>query len=293
MRHAVALAIGVGTLLVGGGVVYAATRAPAPVAGGAGGAGSSGAAGASSGSLPQGQTSSAKTATGWGITIEVQDGVSGLLYTGFYGDVVTVRLPAGCTWRTITGTGNNPAVSPPSGTGDFVFRLIEPMTYELAFTNAARVDRVTTITFEFGGTFAATTALASGDYVILAFAQADLEQVAQTIVSLYGNIADALKRPEYAQEAATVIEASNVVGQKNMTPEAFLTFVTTMGPWADKFGVDVHSFVPFNLLTSPPAWWPSDDTAAASEYHVLYRYVGPGIDVAALPFPAKAWKRTV
>ena len=299
MRQAVALGIGAAALLVGGGVVYAASRPAAPAAGagassGAGSSGSAGGAGPASGGAakPEGLTASGKTATGWALTIVIELGKSGLLYQGFFGDVVTVKLPVGCSWRTVTGTGNTPGLGPPSGSEDFVFVLVEPMTYELAYSDASRVDQMTTLSFQFGATFAAATSLASGDYVILAFAQKDLEQVVQTITTLYASTADALKQPTYAQEAATVMTASDVVGQNKMTPELLLTFVTTMGPWADKFAADVHSFVPFNLMTAGvPSWWPTDDTAASSEYHVLYRYIGPGIDVSALPMPAKAWKR--
>jgi hypothetical protein len=293
MRQAVALGIGAAVVVLGGGLAYAASRPATTGSGGAAGGGAGSGGGALPAGSPQGLTASSKTATGWELTIEIQLRMSGLSYQGFFGDVVRVKLPPGCHWRTVTGTGNTPAMSPPSGTDDFVFTLVElPMTYSLAYTDASRSDLATTLSFQVGATFESTTSLASGDYVILAIQGSDLLKVVQTITTLYGSIAAALDQQEYAQEAATVVEAANVVGNKNMTPEALLTFIATMGPWADKFAADVHSFVPFKSGATLPAWWPSDDTGASSEFHLLYRYVGPGIEVSALPFPVTAWKRT-
>jgi hypothetical protein len=219
--------------------------------------------------------------------------VSGLAFQGFYGDVIRVKLPAGCHWRTAVGAGNSPLPGPPTGSDDFVFPFVVAMSYELAYIDDARADQDFVFYLTFGGIFEATSHLATGDYVILAVTQKDLEQVIATITNLYSNLSAANAEPVYGQEAAAVVAAANAFGQKNVTAPLLLEYLMIMGPWAQSFAPDVHSFAPFDVGASIPTWWPSDDTAASSEYHVLYRYVGPGIDVSALPFPCKAWKRVL
>jgi hypothetical protein len=309
MREAVALGVGAAVLLVGGVAAYAATRPPAaatPAAGGAAGTSSTSAgaaapsssnsssssASSSPANTPQGLVSSGKTSTGWTQTIAVQPNVSGLSYQGFFGDVLRVTLPSGCNWRQITGTGNQPALSPPSGNDDFVFVLVQPMTYELAYTDANRVDQTTSITLSLGGTFQKATSLSTGDYVLLALKATDLLAIGASLSTLTTSMAAALAQPVNAQQAMTVVTAENAYGPNVPTTEA-ITFLLTMGPWADQFAPDVHSFDAIDMSSALPSWWPTDDTAAASEYHVLYRYVGPGIAVSSLPIPALAWTRTL
>ena len=73
MRTAVALGIGAAVVVVGGGIAYAASRPAAAAVAAAGGGSSSS---SSSANLPQGETASSKTSTGWTQAIEIQEGVS-------------------------------------------------------------------------------------------------------------------------------------------------------------------------------------------------------------------------
>jgi hypothetical protein len=286
MRTDLLVALGALGVVAVGGVAYAATR-PASTTGSApAGGGASPPAQLPAGS-PQGLVSSGPTADGWGMTIALQPNTSGLSYEGFFADVVTVTLPAGAHWRAITQAGNAPATGPQSGIDPFVFSLVEPMTYTFAYTDASGVNQGTTISFALGGTFQATTRLNRGDYVILAFAASDLVAV---LASIQQAMTVPAGTPLAQQEAATLAIANQLVGG-TPTPAEALTWIVSLGPWAQSFSPDVRALVAMPQGTALPAWWPTDDTGAASEYHVIYRYTGPGIDVAALPVPCKAWRR--
>lgn len=289
MKEAVAIGLGLVGLLVVGGVAYAASSSSAPAPAG-GGAGSGGSLPAGS---PQGLTASNPTATGWQLDITLVPNTSGLSYNAFPGDVIRVSLPTGAHWRRVTGTGSTPALSPPSGTDAFVFMLVEPMAYTMAYTDASGVDQTSVIYLEFGASFAQTTHLSTGDYVILAVTQNDFLAAFTQLTNALNDSATA--DAVLAQQAETMQTASYAIKSAQsvpLTPAEVLTLFFAMGPWAKAFGIDVRTFVPFPLGTSLPAWWPSDDTNAAAEYHVLYRYNGPGVDVSSLPFPVTAWKRT-
>lgn len=287
MREAVAIGLGALGLLAVGGLAYAATRStPAPATGSAGGA-----AGGTTASLPAGSPagllSSGPTATGWAMHIAIQPNTSGLSYQGFFADVITVSLPAGAHWRANTGAGNTPAMGPQSGTADFTFVLVEPMTYSFAYTDANNTNQGTTLSFALGGTFASTTRLSLGDYVILAFAAQDALNVA---AALQTALQAGQGTAEQQQEAATLQVADALVGG-TPTQAMAIQWMVSLGPFADAFSPDVRALVGMAPGTAIPTWWPSDDTSAATEYHVVYRYIGQGVDVSALPIPTKAWKR--
>jgi hypothetical protein len=304
MKEAVAIGLGVvGLLVVGGGVALAASSSsssstPSAGAGGASG-GTSGSAGASGpSSLPAGSTQglmgSHSTPSGWELDITASS-TSGLIYSAFFGDVVRVSLPAGAHWRKVTAAGDPPALSPPSGTDAFVFQFVEPMAYTLAYTDVSGVDVTTVMSLELGGTFAKTTHLTTGDYVILAVAVSDFQSAFSGLSAALS--APATADPVLAQQGETINTAAAALkaaqgSSAPLTTAEVLTLFFAMGPWASAFGIDVRTFVPFASGTTLPSWWPSDDTAAATEHHVLYRYIGAGVDVSALPFPVTAWKRT-
>jgi len=300
MREAVAVGLGALGVLVLGGIAVAAGSSSTPAAGGAGAGGSSGSAGATGpasapANVPQGLTGSSATAQGWQLSITLIPNTSGLSYNALYGDVVQVLLPAGAHWRRVVGTAAAPALSPPSGTDPFVFQFVEPMAYTMAYTDASGVDQTSVFYLETGASFGKTTHVTTGDYVILAVAVSDFQ-------AAFSGLSGALSAPATAdpvltQQGETINTAAAALqaaqgSSAPLTTAEVLTLFFAMGPWQSAFGIDVRTFVPFASGTSLPSWWPSDDTAAATEHHVLYRYVGPGIDVSALPFPVTAWKRT-
>lgn len=290
MREAVAIGLGFVGLLVFGGVAYAVSSRPAPAPAAGGGSGG----GALPAGSPQGLMASNATASGWQLDIALVPNTSGLSYNAFFGDVIRVSLPAGAHWRRVVGTAQSPALSPPSGTDAFTFMLVEPMAYTLAYTDAAGVDQTSVIYLEMGATFAKTTHLTTGDYVILAAAQSDFvaafSQLTNALNAAGTSDGVLVQQAETMQTASYAIKAAQGASVPLSIAEV-LTLFFAMGPWAKTFGIDVRTFLAFPSGTTLPTWWPSDDTAAATEHHVLYRYIGPGVDVSALPFPVTAWKR--
>lgn len=286
MKEGLAIGLGAMGVVALGAVAWAATRSSTGAAPAAGG-GSSGGGTLPAGS-PVGLLSSGPTDTGWAQHIAIQPNRSGLSYNAFFADRITISLPAGAHWRANTGAGNSPATGPQSGIDDFTFTLVEPITYSFSYTDVNGVNQGTTLSFALGGTFEATTRLSHSDYVILAIARADLVTVA---TALNAALSPTAGTPVLQQEAATVQIAQQTIAGGTATPALAIEWFVSMGPWADSFAPDVRALVVLPMGTALPSWWPSDDTAAAGEDHVIYRYIGGGIDVSALPIPSKAWKR--
>jgi hypothetical protein len=286
------LAVGLGVLaglVVGGGVAYAATRsstsstspsssssdkAPAPLPANA----------------PAGLVSTGPTSTGWQVTICLpSDGSSGMLYPALLGDVITVELPAGAHWSSKKGVTS---LGPASGTDPYVFTFIDQLGgYQLTWTDATSTDRTTVVYFgDSGVTFESATQLATYDYVLLAITSVNLEQLLASVTQW----SQGQGHPTAAQtqEAANLLAIVNATAPKAPTQQQMLIALLAVGPWAEAFAPDIRQIVPFPIGSTLPTWAPSD-TNGSTEAHVLYRYVGPGIDVASLPFPVTAWRRTV
>lgn len=234
---------------------------------------------------PQGLVSSGPTSTGWAQSISIVLNTAGIVYQAFYGDVIRISLPAGAHWRASTAT-----MGPSSGIDDFVFTFIEPVTVVLSYTDAHALNQGTTLAFEIGGVFEHATAIATNDYVIFAVAPGDMQA---TFGDLQSAISLGASNSIESQEANTVQSLAAAVpgGSSAVTVANLLTWFFLSGPWADAWALDPHSVAILPAGTALPSWWPADDTAAATEQHVIARYVGPGLQISASPFPVTAWKR--
>lgn len=292
------IAVGAGAIGSGSGAAGAAN--PGAGSSGGGGSGSGGtslpaavtasAPAAALSSLPAGSpdglVASSPTATGWQESISILPNRAGLSYLALFGDQIRVSLPSGAHWRQSVSS-----IGPRTGTDDFVFTYIDPVTLVLAYTDAANLDTGTTLTFTTGGVFAATSHLSAGDYVILAVANADVGQIAAGYAAWQANPSAAT--PEQQQEVVAFSAALSGIQQSGQSIDLVQAFalLAMVGPWAKAFGVDVRTWALFRPNDALPAWWPQDDANRTSEVHFVYRYIGPGIDVASLPFPVTAWKR--
>lgn len=287
------VSVGLGVLaglLLGGGIAYAATSG---TTGSSAGGGTTAAPNGASSSTPVGLVFTGPTADGWLVTVQLSASQSGVGYPALLGDRIRIELPAGAHWS--KPSGSTSSVGPESGTGAYEFTLIEPFTVQVTWTDAANTDRTTDLYFgdTFGITFARTTRLATNDYVWLAVTTADLFQLLQSFQTwATSTTATATQRQQVANvmAAAAAFEAAQ---GGSITPAQQMMLLFAIGPWAEAFAPDIRQIVPFAVGAALPAWAPADDAGATSEAHVLYRYVGPGIAVSALPFPVAAWKRTV
>jgi hypothetical protein len=187
-------------------------------------------------------------------------------------------------------------MGPPSGTDDFVFTLIEPVTIVLSYTDSASLDTGTTLSFEIGGSFQAvapTASIAAGDYVIYAVYTGDYQATLLTLFSALGASPVGTLEGQEAQTINAVAQAAT--GATNWATSAtvaqVLSWIFLIGPWASSWALDPHAVAIVPAGAVLPAWWPSDDTGAATEHHVIGRYVGSGMHLSASPFPVTAWKR--
>lgn len=284
MRTALAVALGaLGGLAVGGGVAYAATR---PAAGSAGGAALPAAATSEAlpAGAPEGLVSSGPTVNGWSQVVSVSPDKDGLIYYGFLGDVFSFVLPDGAHWSASTKATS---IGPETGSDPFVMTMMQASNIQLTWTDAHNTDHVTTLSIQIGGSFEATTTIAKYDYVILSMSAATLVALNQFLTAWSTS---STATPEQHQEVFALQSA--IAQMPTGTGMAGLIgIIFTVGPWALKFAADVHAFVAFVPGQSMPDWWPSDDKDKTTGFHVLYRYLGPGVKVSDLPFLLNAWKR--
>lgn len=288
MTREMGIALGaIGVLLVGGGIAYAASGSKATAAGGApaGGGALTPGEGVGPGS-PVGLTASGKTATGWEQRITLPDNQTGMEYLAFFGDRIVISLPAGAHWR-----ANVASQGPATGTDAYSFTLASEGSVTVTWTDVSNTDKTTILHFVYGAVFNAAAALEAGDYVMLAIAQADIQTVGIQLATLAQSPSIANPVLQEQVNAILAVQAQLASQHATLTPAQSFALVLTLGPWAEAFGFDVQGYAVFAPGTTMPSWWPADDTAAATEYHALYRYVGPGVSVSALPFPVKAWKR--
>jgi len=244
---------------------------------------------AAAAAAPAGLTSSAPTSTGWAMAIDI-GGIQGVSYECFLGDRVSLTLPAGAHWST-TAAGGEASLAPGSGTEPLEFTYVAPISVQVTWTDHLGANQVSVCDFQTGGSFQQTSRLSTNDYVILALGAADYTAVAASLTAWQAQGAQVTD--EERQQVATIEAGALAVANAgaNLSPENILEFLFASGPWGEAFAPDVRAFMPMRPGSAIPSWWPADDTAAASEYHVIYRYVGPGVDVSALPFPVTAWKR--
>lgn len=281
------VAVGAGAIGSGSGAAGAINAATGSSSGASGGTSLPAAVTANlPAAAPDGLVASAPTATGWEQSIAILPQRAGLSYLALFGDQIRVSLPSGAHWRQSVSS-----IGPRTGTDDFVFTFIDPVTLVLAYTDAANLNTGTTLSFASGAMFAPTAHLSSGDYVILAVANADVGQIAASYAAWQASPSSAT--PEQQQEVVALSAALSGIQQSGQSLDLVQAFalLAMVGPWAKAFGVDVRTWALFRPNDTLPAWWPSDDTGHASEVHFVYRYIGPGIDVASLPFPVTAWKR--
>ena len=280
------VAVGTGAIGSGGGTGQVNAQNPGSSGGGTSLAPAVTASSGLPSNAPDGLVASGPTPTGWQESIAILPQRAGLSYMAIFGDQIRVSLPPGAHWRQ-----SATAIGPRTGTDDYLFTFLgNPITLAFAYTDAGNLDTGTTLSFSTGALFAPTAHLSTGDYVILSISSADVGQVAASYASWQASPQTAT--PEQQQEVAAVsaaVAGIQSVGTIDLVQAWAL--LAMVGPWARSFGVDVHTWALFRPSDALPSWWPSDDTAHATEVHFFYRYIGPGIDVASLPFPVMAWKR--
>lgn len=292
MSREVAVGLGVlAGLVVGGGIAYAATSSkPAAAAVPSSGDAAKAPTPTLPSGAPQGMVSTGPTSSGWQVTVQL-GALSGVSYPALLGDRITVQLPAGAHWSAKAGVTS---LGPTSGADPYSFMLIEQVAFQFTWTDATNTDHTTVLYFgDVGVTFVKVTRLSTYDYVLLAIFGVDFEQLVVGITQ-WPTLASATAIQR--QEAANIAAASAAMVAANppgvgLSPQQLLLILLAVGPWADSFAPDVRQVVPYPIGATLPSWIPSDDTHASTEAHVVYRYVGPGIDVASLPFPVTAWRR--
>jgi hypothetical protein len=220
------------------------------------------------------------TSSGWKTSIAL--GPGSVTVSAWPGDTLSVQLPPGASWAAQAGLPASLGF-PSSGSAPYAFQVTPSttaLTLPLAWTLGG-VAYSTAISLVIGRSFVPATSWATNDLVWISLTQPNFTALSAAVG------ADAAELAALTAESQA-LQTSGVNVSLYTAAQSFALFLQSpQAPWTQL--LSVSQLKVWGPGDTPPADWPTADTAGMLRAEFVY--TGPGVAVSALPFPLTSWVR--